>query len=222
MESYQPSTTGSGSNDGSDSFGEDPSEGEEHLFAPATWACSGPLRVSDPCYDKKTAEGLASNAGTIPAVSGEWHSSAVLSSGSDRIASLTVWARGSPHPDVAGAWEPAPFSAGVDSGQCGIFDDSRYPEGEERDELFGGTLPGAFGLVDLGISGRPIGVVSSSGDGDGVYDVYVRMTAGRLADAVRVTFPADGYDGDGDRHEHHRAHDYDPTCGLVGDPCDFV
>lgn len=63
-------------------------------------------------------------------------------------------------------WEPQADYFGVDSGQGGIFDTSKYPGGEEEvfyDKCCNITLEG------LGAGSVDFGAVSSSGFGDGGY-----------------------------------------------------
>jgi len=182
-----------------DDFGgsDDSDDGITH-YAPAAWQCGGTLRVTDPCYTK--GEGAIGIAGTQPALPGPWRSCARNTGGT--VAHLLTWAAASrtPDPDTDG-WEEAPFNAAVDSGQCGVFDDARYPAGpvgeyEDEDSFYGKACVATdnrqnFGLVD------DIGVVSRSGFGDGLYLVYLRRVPEGDVDAVYVKF-FDENDGEDD------------------------
>lgn len=104
------------------------------------------------------------------------------------------------HADHAGA-EPNKLTgidAGVDSGQCGFFDAAKYlqHQGGEYGDLstFYGQACAATATEGGNCSGGGIvmgfGAVSSSGYGDGSYEVYVYEVDG-LAVAARVVFISD-------------------------------
>ena len=132
---------------------------------------SGSLRVSDPSYDKDTW-----CAGVIEDVkNGNWESYIKLDETSSRVSELI-----SLYSDVSSVtrkkdnWIEQSIEVGVDSGQCGIFDDDYYPNvktGEFGDtETFYGkccdmTTSEFSGVLDFG-------TVSSSGFGDGSYVCY--------------------------------------------------
>lgn len=164
-------------------------------YAPDTWQCSGVLRVTDPCYTK--ADGAVGVAGTRPALAGSWRACARNAAGS--VSRLITWAAAAriADPDEPG-WVEASFSAAVDSGQCGVFDDARYPSGpvgeyEDPESFYGKACVATdnrenFGLVD------DIGVVSRSDFGDGSYIVYERVNGEGVIDAVYIEFFDEDYE----------------------------
>lgn len=154
---------------------------------------SGSLFASDPCYETDTW-----CAGKLENVkNGEWQFEVVEKEG--RIAELWVFTESS-----ATGWEPVDKSFGVDSGQFGFFDYDYFKEHEtERD--YGG--PGFYteacnqtynekasynnpDWVNAGIVGEH-GAVSSSGWGDGSYDVYVQKNAYGEIVAAKAVFMTD-------------------------------
>lgn len=132
---------------------------------------SGSLRVSDPCYDKDTW-----CAGVIEDVkNGNWESYIKLDETSSRVSELLTF-----YSDISNAtvkkdnWIEQPIEVGVDSGQCGIFDDDYYPNGKtgeygDMDSFYGKccdiTTSDFSGVLEFG-------TVSSSGFGDGSYVCY--------------------------------------------------
>jgi len=91
-------------------------------------------------------------------------------------------------------WEPYGCSVGVDSGQCGIFDDTIYPvdvesNGEYGDEntFYGECCKLTLGDNQGGILKTGNGVVSSSGYGDGSYEVFCQYHDGERI-ALMVDF----------------------------------
>ncbi len=141
------------------------------------------LRVTDPCYGADTW-----CATTLEALPGNWTAQTLVGP----TAWLTrVWVL-QVHHDSLGTdvplkdWhklEATGINAGVDSGQCGFFDDARYP----RDAAQLAHEPGTFyrACCDAtlnennpgGKTIRNMGAVSSSGFGDGGYNVYVERNA---------------------------------------------
>lgn len=135
---------------------------------------SGKLVVSDPCYSRGTwcmgiLEGVRK---------GTWTARIFISDEKEwgkRVAELEVLHSGVKDPPALGLWENTGIDVGVDSGQAGFWDDSKFGNGEgahDDPESFYGkacnkTLHGGqAGVMDGG-------VVSSSGYGDGGYDCYV-------------------------------------------------
>lgn len=132
---------------------------------------SGSLRVSDPSYDKDTW-----CAGVIEEVkNGNWESYIKLDETSSRVSELI-----SLYSDISNTtrkkdnWIEQSFEIGVDSGQCGIFDDEYYPNGKtgefsDINSFYGKccnmTTSELSGVLDFG-------VVSGSGFGDGSYTCY--------------------------------------------------
>lgn len=158
-------------------------------FALGTFVLSQPtLRVTDPCYQDGTW-----CAGTLQAKPGIWNAKTVVgpTSWHTRVKALQI------SHESLGALEvldyktldSAKLTAGVDSGQCGFFDDAHYPRDaasfEYEDDTFYGeccALTLDDGLPGGGVLSKQTGVVSRSGFGDGGYEVYVkRDEAGDVA-----------------------------------------
>lgn len=165
------------------------------------------LMVTDPCYTRSTwCQGIVENA--LP---GTWEGNAEYTdegSWGERVSA--VEARHESFRESVGRWETAGFEVGVDSGQAGIFDEARYPKSEcgeydERGSFYNRACHATAGSnpCDEERSERSDekggaideGVVTSSGYGDGGYECRIHRNAEGKADAVRVTFIADG-DGD--------------------------
>jgi len=159
------------------------------------------MRVSDPCYERDTW-----SAGTIEDVkNGEWE--AHIKTIGKRVAELSAY-----HTDIKPStlkklkWFEQDFEVGVDSGQCGLFDDKFYPEGETGeygDNSFYGKCC-SLTLKNGGVGVLDFGVVSSSGYGDGAY-ICSTLEEKREIVGVKIVFieeenedtSFDDYEGDG-------------------------
>jgi hypothetical protein len=149
---------------------------------------SGKVIVSDPCYDR-TVWCMISDLDVMPgkyAVSiaysdeGEW---------GERVASMTL-IHESHNPDINDKWEIMPGTVGVDSGQCGIFDNEIYPKCKDNsdfnsfyDECCALTLGDDSG----GVLANGRGAVCSSGYGDGSYCLSAVVYNGQVV-AMLVDF----------------------------------
>lgn len=109
---------------------------------------------------------------------GSWskHNFGTFSQPNERI--LQLEAESSKRKDKSGiAWEYLKDEfVGVDSGQAGIFNANRYPQGEIE-----GDSPFSKKCMEITMSKEqagviPEGVVSSTGWGDGSYDVYIKKS----------------------------------------------
>lgn len=118
----------------------------DSVHAIGTFALSGPvMRVSDPCYEK-----TSDSAGTVDALPGNWHAETVVGDTDwfRRVKALRIR-----HESMAAEVfdNQAAFSkvmtAGVDSGQCGFFDDAVYPEGDPTIAEASQTVDNEAGLV---------------------------------------------------------------------------
>lgn len=161
--------------------------GELQLTTPA-------LRVTDPCYTKTTW-----CASALDVKPGAWRAKAQVgpTDWDSRVKALQIQ-----HQDEAEMpvlpeteLEPTKLNAGVDSGQCGFFDDIRYPTEPAQFEYEDNTFYGACCRLTLnpclpggGVLADGSGVVTSSGFGDGGYDVYVRRDAQGLIVLVQLRF----------------------------------
>ena len=166
---------------------------------------SGVMRISDLCYQKDTW-----CAGTIsPCRKGTWTAAVVYDNdgyvlmlvvksasikGNNLFDHLTVDENRYSWNEAV--WEMADIDVGVDSGQCGFFDDEHFLD----NEIFQGCSPAKsqYGdafynhccdatLSDSRAGVIPYGVVSSSGYGDGSYRAFIhKNTKGDITAATII------------------------------------
>lgn len=139
---------------------------------------SGRIGVWDPCYG---------HGDTFPAENGTWFAEVEMShegNWGNRVAKLSAW--------KDGCYGKTPFKrgavAGVDSGQMGIYDirpDVNTDE-DSYDEICNITLD----KEQAGIF-RDLGVVSSSGYGDGAYRVLINQNDKGEVNHISVVFIED-------------------------------
>lgn len=157
---------------------------------------SGTIRATDPCYQKDTwcALTFASLPGTWVAecLTGptDWH---------HRVKELLIRHESAPaaiFSDRAGFIKVG--SAGVDSGQCGFFDENRYPTDKEEFEYEEGRFYGDCCSLTLdkqspggGVIPQGFGAVTSSGFGDGSYPVFTLTNDAGQAIAAVIVFIGD-------------------------------
>lgn len=184
------------------------------------------LMITDPCYTRSTwCQGIVEDA--LP---GTWEGIAEYSdegSWGQRVSALE--ARHSSFNSASGRWETAKFEVGVDSGQAGVFDESRYPQGEcgeydERGSFYNRACHATSGANPCDEVDRPDpednmhggvideGVVTSSGYGDGGYTCEIHRNAEGKADGVRVTFISEEEE-DEDEEEELEEEDVCEDCG---------
>jgi hypothetical protein len=133
---------------------------------------SDKIIISDPCYERGIWCAI-SDFEVMPGkyetfiVKYENRAAAVIAVHSDYIGTLNS------------DWELYVGEIGVDSGQAGIFDDSIYPEKEEpkgkwddEDSFYGECCKLTLSNAQGGILKNEKGVVSSSGYGDGRYELF--------------------------------------------------
>lgn len=154
------------------------------------------LRITDPCYDKNVwCSGILNNCNI-----GEWTSFLKYSDEKNwgiRVSEIMTFF-GEVSIETASdmisqcEWKDSGIDVGVDSGQCGIFDESKYPKtkeeiGEwgEEGSFYGKCCDITFnddkgGVIDFG-------VVSCSGFGDGSYTCLYNMKDDKI-NAVRIIF----------------------------------
>lgn len=163
---------------------------------------SGELIVSDPCYKPNiNMHGVISNARNGNWIAKYDHD---ITWWGDRILSLTALheslaeTENYPYEFKKYGWKRLGYF-GVDSGQFGIYDAGKYPEGErdyddknsfyrkvcdltydERDHFINGNPPFRGGIIDS------FGVVSSSGFGDGYYPVYTKTVDDKVVGVTVV------------------------------------
>lgn len=180
---------------------------------------SGKLVCSDPCYSIPTwCQGIVENV-----KNGVWGAEINLSDEGDwgtRVASLYI-VNEDANAKMTGIEtkifeeEPLNFNAGVDSGQFGFFDFAHYRNDESAKDLkkyeFGDNYDIQSGdawyraCSDLTLGDEqwgvlPNGVVSSSGFGDGSYDVFGYKDAYGEYVAFAVVFI---YDDEGDEDDEY-------------------
>lgn len=154
------------------------------------------LMVTDPCYTRGTwswCQGVVENV--LP---GKWRARADFQDNGqtggwgDRVAVLEAHHEGFLRSYIDRRWERCSFEVGVDSGQAGIFDESRYPQGETGDYGSKGSFYNDCCETTLGEhmfgSVQGMGVVSRSGYGDGGYVAHVARDDEGHVVAVKVTF----------------------------------
>jgi len=149
---------------------------------------SGAVVLSDPCYEQGTwCQGIVKNV-----KNGEWFGEAIhLDAGEwgNRVAALLSYHKDYPTTadDVRADGEKLRFTGGVDSGQFGHFDYAGYRNDEsiagverlckDSEHIICADEPWYSICCDRTLAGDswgviPLGVVSSSGYGDGSYDTY--------------------------------------------------
>jgi len=159
---------------------------------------SNVIRVTDPCYERGTW-----CAGCIEdAKIGTWE--VRINTFSDRIAELHAY-----HVDIKNdtiknsSWTEQDFEVGVDSGQCGIFDDDIYPFGETGEYGDDNTFYGKCCNLSMnGVGVMDFGVVSSSGYGDGSYVCYTLEEKGQTV-GIKVIFIENDYEDDYDEQDDY-------------------
>lgn len=146
---------------------------------------SGKLRVSDPCYDRN-----AWLAGVLEDVkNGTWEAFIRLDITGSRVTELMAFNKDIPSRLIRNdKWDEQDLEIGVDSGQCGIFDDASYPD-EKGDANQTSSFYGKccqLTKVDFG-GVFDFGVISSSGLGEGSYLCYTMEEREGIA-ALKVVF----------------------------------
>lgn len=154
---------------------------------------SSTLRISDPCYDKSVW-----CCGTIKNCKiGEWSAFIIKSDeGSWGIRNSNLVAIYGGDISIKEAqkildeskWKNSNISVGVDSGQCGIFDDIEYPEGDTGQYGDYNTFYGKCckETINKGSDVIDFGVVSRAGYGDGTYKCLISDKT--EIDAIRIIY----------------------------------
>lgn len=138
------------------------------------------MGVWDPCYGSGT---------TLPALAGKWIAEIEVVDQRDgwgkRVARLTV--RHESHPDAV--LDEFIDTEGVDSGQMGFYDSGALvSEGVSTSEdLYNDICELTLGDMHAGIL-EDLGVVSSSGYGDGGYPLHVARNKDKRVVAAEVKF----------------------------------
>jgi len=153
----------------------------------------GAIRVTDPCYDRAVIPTIVA---TVPARNGLWRGAVEHSQGRvARLSAACVDAR------CTGPVERVHSDIAVDSGQCGFFDDARFPQGPlgeyDDDTSFYGKACAVTMSESQAGAVDDLGVVSSSGWGDGSY-LLEGQREGDTFVALSLIFIGDEDDADED------------------------
>jgi hypothetical protein len=160
---------------------------------------SGKAVVSDPCYNRKNWGACAPRV--IDVLPGYYNTFVATTFTSEvGIGALlsTVAFMMALHEDYAklrkSGWMRHSISVGVDSGQCGIFDDAAYPADEEdtgsyddENTFFGECCKLTLSDQLSGVLKAGNGFVASSGFGDGSYELHYKEKDGQCV-ALMVGF----------------------------------
>lgn len=148
--------------------------------------------VTDPCYNYDERQ-IIDNA--LP---GEWITNVVMSDEGvwgNRVAELIVMNVDSNHNEYE--WvKNRDIEVGVDSGQAGFFDSFMYPRGDtgeydDKDSFYGKVCKMTVTKEGKSTAGvLSFGAVSSSGYGDGGYDLYTVTQNGKVV-AAKIVFIGD-------------------------------
>jgi hypothetical protein len=165
--------------------------GLENFYAGRFEVISGELWVSDPCYEKEEDPGPKAKVYRLKNVlNGIWVGYAQIDPWEGRVSSLMAKTE---------EWftEDSKRFVAVDSGQMGIFDYAKFPKvpGEYHD------LESVYRQIcEVTLSDRragsynKMGVVSSTGYGDGLYPCYVRRNRKGEVVEVEIRFMEDDDD----------------------------
>lgn len=151
--------------------------------------------ATDPCYDGETPSDIRGKiSGVLPGTWKAFTLSGVYGSWGERVCELMVHHESLPPEDPYNAvWMKSDgFSIGVDSGQAGFFDDSKYPHNDigeyrDKDSFYGKACELTLGSKFAGIL-DDFGVVSSSGLGDGCYECYTMIDENDKIVGAKIIF----------------------------------
>lgn len=160
--------------------------------------------ISDPCYDRP--ESINRSNAIVDVVPGVWHAEIILSNEGQwghRVAELYVWN------DEWGQHRPKEFltSCGVDSGQLGVFDYAKYPIGVngytaeygEADNWYTKACNETYDEKDRSKTAGIVdgmGANSSSGFGDGEYEIFVARNGEDKVVSLKAVFIPEDKDND--------------------------
>lgn len=170
---------------------------------------SSQIRVTDPCYENE------GSAIFLKATPGVWQASTLIgpTAWNRRNKELRIWHESETEAvftENETAFVRHPKYAGVDSGQCGFFDASKFPDDTAQFECAEGTFYGRCcdttgkedsSAVGGGVLPDGVGVLTSSGYGDGGYSVFVLYDDGGSAVAAVIYFISDDDEDDSDPEE---------------------
>lgn len=156
------------------------------------------VRVSDPCYGTDVwCGGVVDNV-----KEGTYNVDIEISNEGmwgERVKSLTAI-----HSEYSGhsIIQKAPFEVGVDSGQCGIYDEDYYRQYHSEDDCNDDWYEDVCDLTDPFGTKDDKCVVSSSGFGDGSYDCFLLRDKNNEVVGFQIVFIEDDEeDEDYDEYE---------------------
>ena len=162
----------------------------ERVYELGSFELSQPmLFMSDPCYEP----GAWCN-GAVEAEPGNWICDVLIGSEAilPRVKRLRARHASTSEEVFSLEFTESDIEVGVDSGQCGLFDATKYKNDAFDREAYAKlcviTIEDGLGA---GIIPAKSGVVSRSGLGDGVYSALVRTNTEGRAIAVQLIFMSD-------------------------------
>ena len=155
------------------------------------------VRISDPCYDMDTW-----CAGTIHNVMpGKYECFIEITDYDEwgvRVSRIEARHVGYDcQPDFE-----QPFTVGVDSGQCGIFDERYFRRMQPKTEWFDSVCDITVYCALQGGTMDNACLVSTSGFGDGAYICRTAECDGKVVD-IEVVFTKDGFNEDDEDYEEY-------------------
>ena len=164
------------------------------------------VRVSDPCYGTDVwCSGVVDNV-----KEGTYNVDVEMSDEGmwgNRVKSLTAI-----HSEYSGhsIIQKAPFEVGVDSGQCGIYDEDYYRQYHDNDDCNRDWYLDVCKLTDPFGTKDDKCVVSSSGYGDGGYDCFLLRDKNNEVVGFQIVFIEDDEeDEDYDEYEEEEDEYFD-------------
>jgi len=133
---------------------------------------SGKVVISDPCYDRD----VWCMKTDFPVKPGPYKAQVTYSDEGEfgvRVAAIALVHKEHEQMTLTG-WKNIDADIGVDSGQCGIFDNSIYPQAKDHPDnasFYDECCKLTLGKKQAGILKSRRGIVSSSGYGDGSYNL---------------------------------------------------
>ena len=155
---------------------------EISIIKTGTINLSDKIIISDPCYER----GIWCAISDFEVMPGKYETFIIKYADDCDVRAAAVIAVHSDYIETLDfIWKSHNCEVGVDSGQAGIFDDSIYPEkgepkGEYDDEetFYGECCKLTLSDTQGGILKNEKGVVSSSGYGDGCYELFSQYRNG--------------------------------------------
>ncbi|WP_136608705.1 DUF4241 domain-containing protein [Paenibacillus dokdonensis] len=157
---------------------------------------SGQLVVSDPCYELNTTSIIMGVLDNV--LNGTWIGQAEkveVREWGEACSKLTAYHYSVAEQESYLEWVKCPFIVGVDSGQAGIFDMSKYriPDANAPKGSTGTDNEWYDSCCDITESGEEAGVmdggvVSRTGMGDGTYGVYMTTNDQNQVVGVKIVF----------------------------------